>query len=76
MSNVVEQPEVNNGKISTHEVLLQVKALQEMRKSLRKTTLKMKTPSAVKDVEGLKKECQDDAKTEIWFRKRKYLPVN
>ncbi|XP_019764160.1 aquaporin AQPAe.a isoform X2 [Dendroctonus ponderosae] len=71
MSGTVEVPEANNSKISTHEVLLQVKALQEIRKSLRKTTFNMKTPlTAAKDVEGLKKECQDDDKKETWFRKR------
>lgn len=66
----------NDVKVIPNEILLQVKALQEIRKSIRKTTFNMKKPPSENGVhkdlktDKLKKDCQY-IKKELWIRKGK-----
>lgn len=61
-------------KISQNEILLQVKALQELRKSLRRATLKGKVQLKNVQSNDLTKDCQVDIKQRIcWVRKGKFL---
>lgn len=65
---------IEDEKISQNEILLQVKALQELRKSLRRATLKGKEQLKNVQSNDLTKDCQVDIKQRIcWVRKGKFL---
>lgn len=74
MSTATVVPSAEDEKITQNEILLQVKALQELRKSLRRATLNGKLQLKNVQSNDLKKDCQVDVKQGIcWVRKGEFF---